>query len=361
MAAPQRFSRIRQTDSRFDLDRIHAIPIHSVAADLGFSLNARGTGLCRLPGHEDHNPSFSAKSTTNRFACYACGCKGDVIDLVMIMGGLDFKRACGWLSEKYLGEISRLPSHVTRTLAIARSVGAAPRPRTFAKSIGAPDDEVYSWILEHSPLNETGKAYLQTRGFMPPTTQTFRIGQIGNRTALLGDAVREFGRQRLRACGLINKGQFGERLVFPSNYLLFPFVADGAVIYLQARRSDQSPQWRWLCLDSLLPPVFNLDALSSNASTISICEGVTDVVSAHELGLNAIGLVGANGHLDKVTVQRLRGRNVAIYGDADSAGTRFARGLVEMLAGHGITAIPKRLPPDANDLNDHLRKTRGLA
>lgn len=360
MGVTRKSSQSGKEGGRFDLERIHAIPIQPVAADLGFILNTRGTGRCQLPGHEDRNPSFSARSATNRFTCYACGGKGDVINLVMLMGGLDFRQACTWLREKYLGEESKSSSNIGGRLAVARSVGPTFQLRNPAKPIVAPDEKVFTWILDHSPLKVTGKVYLQARGFSLSTIQHFRIGQIGSRSALLGDAVREFGTERLRACGLINKGPFGERLVFPSNYLLFPFTADGVVIYLQARRSDQLPDWRWLCLDTLLPPAFNLDALLSKASTISICEGVTDVVSAHELGLAAVGLVGANGHLDEVTIQRLRGRNVAIYGDTDAPGARFARGLVKMLAGRGITAIPKRLPADANDLNDHLRKARGL-
>jgi DNA primase len=91
-----------------------------------------------------------------------------------------------------------------------------------------------------------------------------------------------------------------------------------------------------------------------------ICEGVTDTLSAHELGRPAIGLTGANAKLDLATIEKLRGHNVALLGDNDRAGKGFARDIVRLLASHGITAIAQSLPDGANDLNDVLRQKRGL-
>lgn len=350
----------RPGGSRFDLASIRSIPIQSVAADLGFGLTTRGAGRCRLPGHDDRNPSFLVRQITNRFTCYACGGKGDVIDLVMTMKGLDFVDACTWLNDRYLGSSPRQVEHgngaglTPRAPHTARAVPAEAAPST------ASDREVFGWLLERSPVGSTGIAYLRSRGFSEATTRHFRIGQISDRPKVLGEAVARFGHERLRQCGMTCEGNFGERFVFPTGYLLFPFIAGGEIVYLQARRPDQDTRWRWLCLNLLLPMVYNQDVLSGDAPTISICEGVTDVVSAHELGLVAIGLAGANAQLDAMTLERLRGRNVAVFGDGDGPGARFSRKLVKLLSAKGITAIPKRLPAGMNDLNDHLRKSRVL-
>jgi DNA primase len=343
---------------RFDVASIRAIPIRSVAVDLGFHLTATGTGRCRLPGHADRNPSFAIRPVTNRFTCYACNGKGDVIDLAMVMMGLDFVEACKWLADRYLGGASRRPlaSGPSKQSLATRPVAAA---RTEAPPVISGDCEVFEWLLGCSPLASTGDAYLRSRVFTEATIQHFRIGQVSDRSQILREALGRFGRERLRKCGIIDDGRFGERLVFPTGYLLFPFMIEGEVAYLQARRPDQETKWRWLCPRGLLPPVFNQDVLSGDASTISICEGVTDVISAHELGLVAIGLVGVNGHLDARTLARLRGRNVAVYGDVDDAGSRFSRHLVRLLSAKGITAIPKRLPEGVNDLNDQLRRMGG--
>jgi DNA primase len=105
--------------------------------------------------------------------------------------------------------------------------------------------------------------------------------------------------ERLRRCGLVSDGKFGDRFVFPTGYLLFPFYGRRQTSGIFRRVAQTAgAQWRWLCLSNLLPPVFNQSALCAGTATISICEGVSDVISAHELGMSAIGLVGANARLD---------------------------------------------------------------
>lgn len=342
---------------RLDFGRIRDIPIASVAADLGFKLNARGGGLCRLPGHDDHNPSFALRLRSNSFQCFACRRHGSVIDLVMEMEGLDLISACRWLSERYLG--ARLAGgQALRALAPARA--SASPPTALLRTV-APDTELNGWLLDQSPLAAEGRAYLTGRGFSGETLAAFRIGQVGNRSALRRAAIARFGVERMRRCGLLYDGRWGTDLVFPSRYLLFPFLINGAVSYLQARRSDDRSDFRWVCPANMLPPAFNLDVLDQNHATVLICEGVTDTLSAHELGHPAIGLTGAKAHFDPTTMARLRGRNILLIGDRDAAGQGFAREMVQLLSRQSITAIARALPAGVNDLNDLLRKQRGLA
>lgn len=361
MASSRSVQSVRPRGSRFDLDRLRAIPIASVATDLGFSLTPSGTGRCRLPGHDDQNPSFSVRTLINRFTCYACGGKGDVIALVMAMEGLDFVDACFWLEDQYLGGAPRAVAGRASPTKMRRTTAPLPGPAVETYTNFAPDSDVFEWLLRSSVLRADGEAYLRSRGFAEATIRHFRIGQIEDRGQIMREAAARFGIERLRRCGLTRTGNFGEQFTFPTGYLLFPFIVGGEVAYIQARRPDQDPRWRWLCLNMLLPPVYNQGVLSGNASTISICEGVTDAISAHELGIAAIGLVGANARPDSNTVDRLCGRNVAVFGDADGPGARFSRNLVKLLSAKGITAIPKRLPLGAKDLNDHLRQSRALA
>jgi DNA primase len=136
---------------------------------------------------------------------------------------------------------------------------------------------------------------------------------------------------------------------------LFPFLDQGEVLYLQARRSDDGKEYRWLCPSGLVPPVYNLDALASSDPTIFICEGVTDVLSAAEMNKPALGLLGANCQFDVSLIARLKRRNVIVVGDGDGPGFKFARGLVDLLGLRGITAISRPPPAGCNDLNDYLR------
>ena len=101
--------------------------------------------------------------------------------------------------------------------------------------------------------------------------------------------------------------------------------------------------------------------LDQGHPTILICEGVTDTLSAHELGRPAIGLIGVNAQLNPATIARLRGHNVVLIGDRDTPGQRFARGTVRLLSQQGITAVARKLPAGANDLNDVLLLQTGAS
>lgn len=339
---------------RFDLDAVRAIPIRSVAVDLGFVLTATGLGRCRLPGHDDHNPSFSLNDAKQRFKCFACGERGDVIKLARLMTGRDFVETCAWMTDRYLGgapERPRLPALISGNKAMS-----TPRdPVRASERAYRPDPELYGWFLERSPLEAGGTHYLRKRGFDASTIAHFRVGQVGDDRQALRELVTAFGRGRLEACGLLIPDSRGDRLVFRGGQLLFPFLDDDAVTYLQARLASEGTAFRWICPGGLAPPVFNQNALSHPAATIAICEGVTDVLSAHQLGYAAIGLVGASAPLPDEVVARLAGRMVEIFGDADKAGSRLASRMLDQLGRRGITTIQKRLPDGANDLNEYLR------
>lgn len=342
------------------IDDLKAVPIASVAAALNIRLPANGRGRCPLPGHEDRNPSFAIRDATNSFRCYACGRHGSVIDLVMEMEQLDFAAACRWLRDRF--------GNGSAQTRIGRPRVATPRPSTkslpVVDAVGtdiAVHDEVFGWLLEHSPLRSGGRDYLARRAIGGATIDRFRIGQIGDRASLMRDACRTFGEDRLRRCGVVADGRSGARLIFPSGYILFPFIERDAVRYLQARRPDGETDYRWFCPATLPPPAFNVDALETASRSILICEGVTDVLSAAEMGKDAIGLLGANSHLDPAIIAKLRRRNVIVVGDADPPGQKFARNLVTLLSSRGITTV-SRLPPDgANDLNAYLQSSRGGA
>ena len=85
------------------------------------------------------------------------------------------------------------------------------------------------------------------------------------------------------------------------------------------------------------------------------------MLSAHELGMQPIGLLGAMRDLGPSVIDRLVGRNIAIFADADRSGYGLAKRLSRRLAARGITVVTKKLPPEVNDLNDYLRSQRGIS
>lgn len=342
-----------------DLDALKAIPIANVAESLEIRLPPNGRGRCPLPGHEDRNPSFALRFSTNSFRCFSCGRRGSVIDLVMEMEGRDFAGACRWLRERFGRSETDSSRHKNRFFSSRASNWTIRAARNVAPASDLnPDPEVFGWLLYNAPLQESGREYLRSRGFRDATISSFRIGQLGNRTSTLREACRVFGDTRLRRCGLAVDGRFGPRLIFPSGYLLFPFLDQERVLYLQGRRADNGIEFRWACPKDLPPPAYNLDILAGSSASILICEGVTDVLSAAELGKDALGLLGADSRLDPAIIPKLRQRNVIVIGDADKAGERFSRALVNLLGAYGVTAISRPPPLGASDLNAYLQIRR---
>ena len=338
---------------REDLGVLKALPIARVAADLGIKLTPSGSARCPLPDHPDRRASFSLRAATNRFRCFGCARSGGVIDLVMLTLGMDFGQACRWLRERYSPHVSG------RSVPVRRRTPIVPAPPR--RSSAQPDPDIFRWVLDAAPLGPRGRAYLNGRAIGDATLAHFRVGEIGDCEALLQGGIERFGAARLARCGLVRDGQRGPRLVFPSGYLLFPFIEKDEVIFLQARRADAGTRLRWACPAELLPPVFNVDALGSDVSTVLICEGVTDVLSAHELGKTAIGVLGVSGRIGETVLNMLQAHNVVVLGDADRAGQNFGKRTVALLSRRGITAIMRPLPTGCNDINDYLRLQRSEA
>src|ERR1041384_3056108 len=78
-----------------------AYPLLDVVERAGVRLRRSGShrfqGLC--PFHEDRNPSFFVDVERQRFVCFGCKARGDVIDFVQLQEHLgSVTEACAWLT-----------------------------------------------------------------------------------------------------------------------------------------------------------------------------------------------------------------------------------------------------------------------
>lgn len=81
---------------RYDRDRLIAgLDLAAVAAVLGCEFNESGDKIrCPAPDHNDSDPScnlFTGEDGKQRFHCHSCGERGDLIDLVGTVEGLDYR------------------------------------------------------------------------------------------------------------------------------------------------------------------------------------------------------------------------------------------------------------------------------
>ena len=82
--------------SKFDIEKIRALPIEGVAQRLGLR-PVRHVTLC--PFHDDRHPSLHFNVAKNTYKCFVCDAHGGPIDLVMNHLHLSFIEACKWLAD----------------------------------------------------------------------------------------------------------------------------------------------------------------------------------------------------------------------------------------------------------------------
>lgn len=333
--------------------RLNQIPIRTVASWLGVNLPSRGSALCPFPDHKERNPSFAIGRSGVRWECYSCNRKGGSIDFVMTFKNVEFAAAKQWL----------LRHEGSSSIDVADKVARRQRA-TKSSEPKSPevDTEIYETFMSKCSLRSGGLSYLQGRGFSSNTIAHFRVGQLSEADATLPDLIDQFGFERVHACGLLTERSTASdaRLAMPDGYLLFPFVERGRVVSLQARIcGDHSERRKWINLLGHARRAYNVDALLSNTREVGICEGIPDTISAHELGIPAIGLLGVSARLEPAQLQLMCNRSVSILLDWDSPGERRAQELRQELSARGIPSIRRARPEiGIKDLNEYLMYRR---
>ncbi len=329
------------------LDELKLIPILEVARCLGIQTNQRRNIRCPFPDHPDKNPSFSFILTSNRCWCFGCGRGGSVIDLVALVLGISARDAISWLRKNNGSDVLRRkqPDPIKTT-----------KPSFEIKEVDdfIPNPEIYEYLLSICPLQHQTENYLNSRGFSATTLSHFRVGALvdaRNTRVKLVDRFSEISIQKAGLCG-----KYPQSLVFPAQSVLFPYIQNGEIVYIQSRILPDAIGPRWMGLQGIKKPVYNIDVIARHKN-IYICEGVTDVLSAYELKIPAIGLQGASSQLPKVVLNGLKEKIVNIISDKDDAGKRMASRLTVALRNAGIQSITKTLPI-GNDLNEYLLMSR---
>jgi len=343
--------------AREDTRTLNDLTVQTVGGLLGLTLPIRGMARCPFKDHEDSKPSFEVRSAEQRWVCYSCDRRGGAIDLVMVVRGLTFVEAKHWLAEK----IGMAANH-RRSGVPKRRFQPPPPSRTASREAHEepPDHALYAAFLVDAPLGDTGRAYLHQRAIDDTTIARFKIAQMPGIT-VMRELVRQYGFARVEAGGLLIQRSTPQRFwpIFPPGALLFPYFEAGSIAYLQARIiSEQVDGGRWRNLNHRRRRIYNADVLTrADVRRVSICEGAMDVLSATQLGREAAGLIGVSARLTHEQLIGLRGKQVDLLLDWDTAGEKRARTMLKELNRFGIAATRKDRPsPSAEDVNDYLQE-----
>jgi DNA primase len=305
------------------------VPIRDVWRRLG---RAAPRGAVHCPFHTESEPSFRFYERSNHWHCFGCGGHGTVIDLIVRLRGCSPLDAAYWL------------------LTDANYVGTSRDVRPDIAKRHAADPEVLNWLINTNPLQKSGYHYLKGRGFSELILSRFQVAQIGDEAEAA--ARNRWSVERLRATGLY--GTHGSRLIFPAGTIVFPFFRSGEITYVQGRAPNDVSRPRWLSLFGVPKPLFNVDALQSRPTIeVYLCEGVTDTLAASQLGLRAVGVLGATS----LTLQQaaaFKGRSVILLPDADQGGHKFQIHVATLFRTLGVFFRLRTLP-SGTDVADRLR------
>ncbi len=151
------------------------LPISEVLSAY-ITLTPSGTQLkARCPFHNERTASFSVSSERGLYYCFGCGAKGDIFTFVEQFEGIDRKGALKILAEK------------------------AGVPLTNTSSIKRESTDALFDILELTTTryqhqlkrNPAALAYLEGRGVLPETIESFRIGYAPDEWRFVSSSLQD--------------------------------------------------------------------------------------------------------------------------------------------------------------------------
>lgn len=385
-----------------------AVDFGEVLEAYGVTLKLRGAdqhhGFCPLPNHDGQkrSPSFSANLARRIFHCFGCEAKGNAIDFVALMEGLnpddprEIRKAALLIQERFLHE------------------EAKPRPRAEPKSRGSPPIQAPPTSEQgRSPPRERKRPHTQQRHQRPtkhpnnpaaskpePTPETsspdppkgqqpdnrqrvinapldFELKSLDPNHAYLHE--RGLTPETIRTFGLghCSRGMMGGRIAIPlrntEGYLIgyAGRVADDTLI------GEENPKYRLpgsrekdgtVLEFSKGAFLFNGHRVQAPATDLIVVEGFFSVFHLHQCGwTNAVALMGSSCSPEQaeliVKLTKPDGR-VWVMPDGDDAGFKCAGSVLAQVAPHRLigwfTLEPGKDPCDYS--RDELaRKLRRLA
>jgi DNA primase len=307
----------------------------------------RFRGLC--PFHPDKDPSFYVSPDRQNYRCFGCGASGDVISFVQAIDHLSFTEAVRMLARRAGIEIE-INEPSGRTSATLKANEFACR--------------YFEHVLFETEEGKPCRDYLKARGMGRDIAKQFRLGYApaGWESFKQFAAKNGFDQSGLVESGLLTESKKGTLIDFFRQRLMFPILdTRSRVIAFGGRVLDNSlPKYINSPETSLFKKSETLYGLNlAKASmfakrSVIVTEGYTDVVRAHEKGIDntvaTLGTAFTDGH---ARVLKRYVDIVYVVFDSDSAGKKAAERSLEILLGQELGIKIVQLPGGA-DLFDYL-------
>lgn len=317
-----------------------------MGAVLGRYTQLRRSGrkfMALCPFHQEKTPSLSVDPEKGVWHCFGCREGGTLFDFVMKMEGLSFREAALKLASE-AGVVVEISEEATREDSERhRALNLLDRVAGY-----------YHELLLRSPLGQTGREYLASRGISRETAERFRLGWApeGGGSLLRKLAEGGFSVAEALACGVVTdrggsaRDLLRGRLVFPIADVQGRVLAFGGRSLGDAQpKYLNSPETAWYSKRLHLYGLNHARGPISRADEAVITEGYFDVVSLHQAGVpRAVASLGTALTEEQATLLRRYASQAVLAYDADRAGQSAAWKGAEILEDAGLRVLVARMP-----------------
>ncbi len=306
-------------------------------------------GLC--PFHSEKTPSFIVSPSIQRYKCFGCGESGDIFNFVEKTEHLDFIDVLEKLAKEAGVEIKKDVSF----------------NKTFEKvfQINNLATEFYAQELLK---NINAKNYLfNKRKFSKKIVDDFKLGYATGGTGFLQHTKRKasFSKEELLSSGLffekegVIKDRFFKRIIFPIHN------TQGKVVGFTGRILENSkygpkylhtPETALFKKSKLLYGLFQAKTHIRESDLCIICEGTTDVISAHQKGTkNIVAPLGTAIAEEQLKLLTRFTKNILLLMDNDEAGQNALERYFTLGIGLDLNLYTNSLDP-YEDLDELMQK-----
>ena len=291
--------------------------------------------LC--PWHDDSRPSLQINPERQSFKCWVCDIGGDVFSFLMRMEGLEFREALEMLAERAGVELAQ-----------QKQSGDSQFDRRNLFRVMSWAEKLFHHSLLTAPQAEPARRYLGERGINNHSIQSFQLGFAPQSWDwLLRSAEQhQISPEVLERVGLVRRRDSGGFYDYFRGRLMFSIrdVRSRAIAFGGRFLPGVSAENDAKYLNSPETPLFSksnqLYALDlaregiAKENNILVMEGYTDVIMAHQHGVNhAVAVLGTALGERHVPLVRRFTDSITLVLDGDEAGqTRTMQILDELLA-----------------------------
>lgn len=276
-------------------------------------------GIC--PFHKEKTPSFIVSPDIQRYKCFGCNASGDIFNFVQNIENLDFPETLEKLANMAGVELRKF------------------KVNTKYKTLEEINYIATKYYFNQLKKNKKALEYIKNRGFTDESIKLFGIGYAPSypNGFLRKKYLKKYSEKELVDSGVFSlkdgvvKEKFRDRIMFPIR------SKRGAVIGFTGRILPDN-KWGPKYLNTPETLIFhkkdNLFAQYESKQEIRkldiaiICEGSTDVISAHQHGYkNIVAPLGTSLTIEQLESLSNLTNNILFFFDSDEAGqTALIRG-----------------------------------